>query len=361
MKKQLAAAESRPPVAATNDGGEALTDMTRRCKAAEEELAFHRQRFEQKLGDLEENREKLDEAQAQLKRQRQRIAAELKAQRERNRQELEEQQAEIDHRSKTASESKDMARELARAREQLAEMEEQLAAAQNGQIALQPETTSRSEEDDQSEALADMTRRYQLAMEDLRDQKRRVSELERQAAAGPRPTVEPGQKLDWEAQKRQLLAALEADSGEEDEERREEKLKIRDVIRKTDAIIAERDAEIEELKERLASQPANADEVAVGAAAFADILANDELVRSERERLQQLQHEWEEKLRQAEIDLSVQRAKIARERADIEERQRALQEHESEHGDPNTATAPPAGKPQRGRWLSRLGLKEGEE
>jgi hypothetical protein len=89
------------------------------------------------------------------------------------------------------------------------------------------------------------------------------------------------------------------------------------------------------------------------------MLSGDEIVRTERERLQQLQREWEEKLRQAEIDLSVQRAKIARDRAEIEERQRVWQQQQTDHGPVGTDMAKSI-KPQRGRWLTRLGLKEDE-
>ncbi|HEV3341615.1 MAG TPA: hypothetical protein VG125_14710, partial [Pirellulales bacterium] len=362
VEQQLAAAASRPPAATTTDDqNEALAEMTRRYESAMEELTYHKQRVQQKLDELEQKREELDEAQTQVKRQRQRIAAELKSQRDRDRRELEEERSEFERRHKSLGGAEKLAQELAEARQQLAQAEEQLTAPQSGRAASRPEADFDSDED-QSTALRDMTRRYELAMEDLRDQKRRVAELERQAAAaGPRAAAaEPGQKLDWEAQKRQLLAALEADSDEGDEERQEEKLKIRDVISQTDAVIAAKNAEIDRLTELLEQQPPAA-EVAVGAAAFADILANDELVRSERERLQQLQREWEEKLRQAEIDLSVQRAKLARERAEIEERHRAFQEQASEHRDSSAGPAAPAAKPPRGRWLTRLGLKEEEQ
>lgn len=216
-------------------------------------------------------------------------------------------------------------------------------------------------------ALADMKRRYELAMEDLRDHKRRVAELEKQLAEAPRNAAPPtshatGEKLDWEAQKRRMLEALEADGDDaEDEERQAERLKIQEVIAQTDAAMAAKDEEIAELRQLLEAQSGSIGDMAVGAAAFADILSKDEVVQTERERLQQLQQEWEAKLREAEIDLSVQRAKIARERAEIEERQRLLEEQKARHreeaepGDGNKA-----GKPPRGRWLARLGLKEEE-
>ncbi|HEV3024384.1 MAG TPA: hypothetical protein VGX76_18035, partial [Pirellulales bacterium] len=81
-------------------------------------------------------------------------------------------------------------------------------------------------------------------------------------------------------------------------------------------------------------------------------------VRTERERLRQLQLEWEEKLRQAEVDLSVERAKMARERAEIEEIQRRFNETQSQNDEQPIGAKDK--KPQRGRWLARLGLKDDE-
>jgi hypothetical protein len=169
--------------------------------------------------------------------------------------------------------------------------------------------------------------------------------------------------MDWEAQKSRMLAALEADDDGEDEVRRFERIKIEDAVRATDEAIAEKSKEIEELQRLLAQQSDNLGSVAVGAAAFGEMLDKDEIVRQERERLKTLQTEWEEKLRQAEIELSVQRAQIARARVELDERQRTLEEVASQRGGEREATAaePKGKKPQRGRWLSRLGLKDDGE
>jgi hypothetical protein len=60
-------------------------------------------------------------------------------------------------------------------------------------------------------------------------------------------------------------------------------------------------------------------------------------------------------LRQAEIELSLERAKLARDRSAIEEKVHAYEEKLA------TAQAGPAvpAKLPRGRWLARLGLKDG--
>ncbi len=224
---------------------------------------------------------------------------------------------------------------------------------------------------DAAKELADMQRRYQLAMDDVRELKKKNAELERQASSGGRAAaqaapVASGDGMDWEAQKRRLLAALEANedqADDEDEEQRTERLKIRDVLAKTDAVIAAKDQEIAELKQLLEAQSDSIGGMAVGAQAIAELLNQDEVVAAERERLQQLQKEWEEKLRQAEVEMSVQRAKIARERVELEERQRQIQQQQAEQqeSDGGAGEGGKAKKPQRGRWLTRLGLKDQDE
>jgi len=73
--------------------------------------------------------------------------------------------------------------------------------------------------------------------------------------------------------------------------------------------------------------------------------------------LNELQDQWREKFRQAEVEIAVERAKLARQRADIDERLREAENDASK-------AAPPAGaggRPERrsaGRWLARLGLAE---
>jgi hypothetical protein len=87
------------------------------------------------------------------------------------------------------------------------------------------------------------------------------------------------------------------------------------------------------------------------------------LVREERENLQRIQEEWREKLRQSEVEISIERAKIARERLELEERMRSL-ELERTQSDAQGADASSAGKKTkgrpRGRWLARLGLQDDE-
>lgn len=332
-----------------------LAQLRRECEANAEDLAYHRQRVQQKLAELEAEFAKLAAERAETKSKRRHIAQQLKSERAENQRLFERQCADLESRRAAQADTAGLMRQLDEARRQLG-----LAEAALNQT---PSSGAGEINEELRQALADMTRRYELAMEDLREQKQALAEMEKHAASAPRPAAPagPGDKLDWEAQKQRLLAALEADTGDEeddDDERRQERLAMREVIDRTDAALAAKDREIEELRSLLSAQSANIGEVAIGAAAFDEILAADEIVRGERERLQQLQLEWEEKLRQAEVELSVQRAKIARERVEIEERQRQFEAHGPARPASEAAGPGKDAKPQRGRWLARLGLKE---
>ena len=93
-------------------------------------------------------------------------------------------------------------------------------------------------------------------------------------------------------------------------------------------------------------------------AALGELIDQDAVIREERQSLKRLQEEWMEKLRQAEMDISLERANMARQKAELDEKRRLL--------DMRTLAALPdatmsAGKSGRGRWLARLGLKEKDE
>jgi hypothetical protein len=95
------------------------------------------------------------------------------------------------------------------------------------------------------------------------------------------------------------------------------------------------------------------------ASAVAEVLDKDEVVRQERQNLQALQDEWRDKLRHSEVEISVQRAKLARQQAELEERARQLDLQS--RNDPPDSSGDSREKPIRGRWLRRLGLKGADE
>jgi chromosome segregation ATPase len=206
----------------------------------------------------------------------------------------------------------------------------------------------------------DLQRRFEMAVEEVRELKRTNADLENKlksrGSGGSAPSPASGGALDWEAQKERLLASLEADGDDDDEEAAEERTSIEGTIRVTDQIVAQKDREISELKDRLEQHSGAGSSQS---AAIAELLDKDEIIRQEREKLTQLQVEWRQKIGEAEIEISVQRAKLARDRAELEEkvRQYQLDQDNRSYSEDTTETS----KPTRGKWLARLGLKDLDE
>jgi outer membrane murein-binding lipoprotein Lpp len=118
--------------------------------------------------------------------------------------------------------------------------------------------------------------------------------------------------------------------------------------------LARREEEVHELQHLLKQQSETREEgVSIGAAGIAEMLDSDELVREERARLQELQDQWEEKFRQAEIEASLERAKLSRERRELAAKQSKL-EAELESARLQSQRENEKGAPRK--WLSQLGL-----
>jgi hypothetical protein len=329
--------------------------------AQQEKLAEEGQRrqteLDARLQELADRELRLAEAEAALRDERQVLAQTQQSgdkdsqQWEKERESLRTLRAELEtHRRELDSRQSELERRQAEVEQSAIDNENRLQQRQ-AELAASPVS-----EDD------DLRRRYEMAMEDIRELRARSEDAERALAeartAGVRVEAVPAEKLDWEAQKRRLLATLEADFEENDDQDAQERLKIEEVIETTNRIVADREREVDELKQLLREQGGQVGSVAVGAAMFGEMLDKDAIVQEERANLKQLQNELREKLRQAEIEISIERAKFARERVEMEEKLRVAGRHETPHRD---APAPEASKPARGRWLSRLGLKEGDE
>ncbi|MGE3780823.1 MAG: hypothetical protein AB7F89_26780, partial [Pirellulaceae bacterium] len=248
---------------------------------------------------------------------------------------------------------------LDEARELLGELEEErrslrvrLEEAEQRLAGEVPSTPGDAEETER------LHRRLELAMQEIRDLRASNEQLSEQARRGPTvaaPAAAAGNQFDWETQKRRLLEQLESNFDTAQPAEAKEKLRCEEVIRTTDRIVAEKDRQIEELRQQLAARPVEVPPAPVDTrAAVAEVLDADAVVRTERERLSQLQGEWEEKLRQAEVEVSIERAKIARERLQLEEKLRLLQSKAGGEGDGMSSDGKSA---TRGRWLTRLGLR----
>jgi len=219
-----------------------------------------------------------------------------------------------------------------------------------------------SQEEGNSDQMSDLQRRFEMAVEDVRELKTRNAELESQVAAVRRPLAGggggDGGEMDWESQKRRLLESLEGDgdaAGDDDDpERQAERTTIASTIEITDAVVAEKDQVIEALKAQLAessskaSSPDDERERAVN-----ELLDADEIVKQHCEKIAQLEQEMEQKLRAAEMELSVERASMARKKVELDKLQADLKSQRESLASGSGASA--SGVPKR-RWLSKLGL-----
>lgn len=216
--------------------------------------------------------------------------------------------------------------------EQVAELEARLA------------TGSKSTDENE---FADLQRRFEMAVEDVRQLKTEKAKLEGalEAAKQSPGAATDGAPTDWEGQKRRLLASLEGDDPTTPE-RRQERTSIEGTIRITDEVVAAKDREIETLRQELDAASASAPDRIVDA---------DELIRAERERLAALESELHERQRTAEMELSTARAKLTRQESELDNLRSELESLRKAGG------APPAGPtaakgPQKRKWFDKLGL-----
>jgi hypothetical protein len=212
----------------------------------------------------------------------------------------------------------------------------------------------------------DYHRRYEMALDDLHDLKAKNAELQQQLAKANASAGDSAGKdqvasghLDWEAEKRRIFAALDAEFDDGDAQQRGERLKIEDVLRSTSQILAEKDHQIDALQRQLEEQCATHAAIESEKAALDRAVNADMVIQQERDRLVQLQKQWQEKLRQAEIEVSLERAKLARQRADLEE-QFHVANNEASRPPTAAGSAGHGERPAGGQWLARLGLTEAD-
>lgn len=181
----------------------------------------------------------------------------------------------------------------------------------------------------------------------------------------PENSLESGEMFSWEERKRLILLQMEEDSFDANQFAASLSHEIESGKETPDAFIdrlrleiEHRDEEIAELRHLLAQQAeTRSDGTAIGASAIADLLDADELIAQERGKLRQLQVEWEEKFRVGEIEASLERAKLSRDRQEVLAKKQELElqqeQLQREHRQADTAD----GTSSR-RWWAKLGLAQ---
>jgi len=165
--------------------------------------------------------------------------------------------------------------------------------------------------------------------------------------------------LSWEERKRELLQQLETESNNESGENASIDAELQRILAEKNQELASREQEIRELRNLVEQQSISQNGFAIGAAAVADIVEADDIIIAERMKLREMQHEWEQKQRQSEIEMSLERAKLARERLELQDKLRELQQLQKGCGsNEGNASAEKSPTKQRGNWFARLGLKD---
>ncbi len=260
----------------------------------------------------------------------------------------------------------DMQQELKQTRDELQNAQKNL---QETSLLLQEleqsqpaQTTQIVESEESLQRLSDLEARLMSAGQEIQDLKQQNFDLASQVAkhqvvsTGHIPHVNfDSSTLTWEERKKLIMRQLEEESNDDDggsgQEPTARRLEIENVVRATQAEIERRDTEIAELQAIIQQQSDTRQGVAIGAAAFAQAFDSDEVIQQERQKLKELQLQWQNKLRQAEIDVSLERAKLARERTQLE------QDLEDTKREKVTLTSDPAQSKKR-KWLEHLGLRD---
>ena len=163
--------------------------------------------------------------------------------------------------------------------------------------------------------------------------------------------------LSWEERKALLFAQdLETTSSVTVDET--EVARLHATVQRLRDEIESRDIEIGQLRDLLETRPQPCEDgLAMGAAAIAQLMDSDELIVEERQRLRNLQAEWESKFRESEIAASIERANLARDRQTLHRRNLELEEQLAHLKDElrQEEVAGPAGSR---RWLAKLGLAD---
>jgi hypothetical protein len=227
-----------------------------------------------------------------------------------------------------------------------------------GRVEELEQDTNRRPDANAEQEVADLQRRFELAVEDVRELKKKNAQLESQLTQAAKKVVivTDGDAMDWESQKRRLLASLESEGQSDAPSRRKEQATIEGTIRITDEVVANKDEEIAVLREQLASLRAASGKVGVDREremAITRLIDEDEVIQQHRKRAAQLEQEMEETLRATEMELSLERAKLARHQAELADARLELEAMRTSC--PPSGGQAPTGTPKR-RWLAKLGL-----
>jgi hypothetical protein len=240
---------------------------------------------------------------------------------------------------------------------ELSALDQDFLAASDGGAAAEPTPTSKHESDAVQPA-SDPAELQRLRAEVDLLRERLQSEPASNRSA-----------FSWEQEKLRILRELESDGHPAGPDpHAEERRRLQQALQLTDQIVTASRREVAEWKckaEQVLNQP-GADRESTRKSVDPEPDGDTEL-QEERERLLALQQQNREKMRQAEVAMSLERAKLARDRGELQakmlametERAALLEQLQAATQQGSSRGATRNGKQTgAGRWLSRLGLHE---
>lgn len=194
--------------------------------------------------------------------------------------------------------------------------------------------------------------------------------------------------FNWEQEKQRILRELETEQpAAGPDPHLEQRRRLQHAMQLTDDIVAASRREVDRLRRKLeetmsrraerpgpvlnaapVTTPHTAQNMASNSTSNSGSSESDTQILEERERLAALQQQTREKLRQAEVAMSLERAKLARDRGELQAKMLALETERTALLEQLQAATQQAGSQRTagrngkqlrtGRWLARLGLRE---
>ncbi len=352
---------------------EALTSVDSEFTNAQYELNVVRAELEERSNELHQKQDRLARDQEALeqekeatRQQRTRIAHQLKQRRAEIVEELDQRREQIEQLNSDASQESSnaiiddrdaIARERDQLQQQLTELQSETRQLKDKLADAESQPTH-----DRSTSDEELQRRLDQALQEAQQLQQQNAELQQAMQEDLSAELATDDSyLDWEAQKKRLLNSLDGgDSPALDDTQRFE---LEEKIRACDKVVAAKDRQIQQLQEEQERRKAAAvpPEQTPAPESSPEIDA-DEMVKEELGRLEQLQSSLRETMREAEVEISLERAKLAREKVAVEEKladmELIIEKRISELQAKNGGTI--RGK-TTSRWRTRLGLDNDDE
>lgn len=193
----------------------------------------------------------------------------------------------------------------------------------------------------------ELKRELELTLQQLQQAE---SELLRQRSNSATPNA----AVSWEEQKQRMLANLENESN--DGSSTHDPSLVQNKIEEYERVIQQKDHTIAQLEILLKEQ--ESENLAVISEEQKEqrqmIIDKDEIIAMERSRLSDLEKQWREKIGEAEIELSRERARLSRDRAALENQIEELEEKTKEVD--SKLNSIDSKEPKKRKWMEQLGL-----